>query len=246
MNKLNLNKLPNHIAIILDGNGRWAKKRLLPRTMGHRKGAFNLKDITNECNKLGISYLTVFCFSTENWTRPQAEVDYLMNAPLRYYKKYKKNLFNSTIKIQAIGRRDRFSKEFLQMIDELEENTKNHKGITLSLCIDYGSIDELTNVTKQIATEVQNGMLRPEDITEKTIQSHLYTKELPPLDLLIRTSGEYRISNFLLWQMAYSELYFTPVLWPDFNEKELHKALIDFQGRNRRFGGLKDDSSQEN
>lgn len=241
-NELDLTKIPQHIAMILDGNGRWAKKRLLPRNVGHRKGAYNLRDITTECNKLGVKYLTVYCFSTENWKRPEAEVSYLMNAPIRYYKKYKKKLFESSVKIKVIGRRDRFSQEFLNVIEELEENTKNHTGITLTLCIDYGSYDEITTAVKKIANDVKNGLLDPNDITQDTITNNLFTSDLPPLDLLIRTSGEYRISNYLLWQMAYSELYFTDILWPDFNAKELHKALISFQGRNRRYGGLKDDS----
>ncbi len=241
-NNLNLNAIPKHIAIILDGNGRWAKKRLLPRNIGHRKGAYNLKDIAIECNNIGIKYLTVYCFSTENWKRPQPEVNYLMTAPLRYYKKYKDKIFSSSIKIKVIGRRDRFTKDFLDMINEVEEKTKDHTGLILTLCVDYGSYDEITTAVKEIALEVKNGNLNIEDITSDTITNHLFTKDYPPLDLMIRTSGEYRISNFLLWQMAYSELYFTDVLWPDFNKDELIKALVNFQNRNRRFGGLKDDS----
>lgn len=238
MEKLDLNRIPEHIAIILDGNGRWAKKRFLPRNIGHRKGAFNLKDITVECDKLGIKYLTVYCFSTENWKRPEEEVNYLMTAPIRYYKKYKKKLFSSNVRIKVIGRRDRFSKEFLEVINELEANTSEHNGITLTLCIDYGSYDEITTAVKRIALDVKNGVIDPENINENTITNNLFTKDYPPLDLMIRTSGEYRISNYLLWQMAYSELYFTDVYWPDFNKDELQKALINFQNRNRRFGGL--------
>lgn len=238
MKDLDLNRIPNHIAIILDGNGRWAKKRLLPRNIGHRKGAYNLKDITIECDKLGIKYLTVYCFSTENWKRPEEEVNYLMTTPIQYYKKYKNKIFDSNIRVKVIGRRDRFSKEFLEALLEVEEKTKNHTGLTLTLCIDYGSYDEITTAVKNIALDVKNGVINPEDITADTITNNLFTKDYPSLDLMIRTSGEYRISNYLLWQMAYSELYFTDVYWPDFNKDELHKALIDFQGRNRRFGGL--------
>lgn len=238
MKELNLNALPKHIAIILDGNGRWAQKRLLPRTMGHRKGAYTLRDTAVECNRLGIQYLTVYCFSTENWKRPKDEVDYLMTTPIRYYKKYKEKIFSSSIRIQVIGRRDRFSKEFLQMIQELEENTKDHTGLTLTLCVDYGSYDEITTAAKRIAEEVKQGILNPDEITADTISHHLFTKDYPPLDFMIRTSGEYRISNYLLWQMAYTELYFTDVLWPDFDKQELHKALLDYQSRSRRFGGL--------
>ncbi len=243
MKELDQTKIPNHIAIILDGNGRWAKKRMLPRNFGHRKGAFNLKDIATKCNQLGIGYLTVFCFSTENWKRPELEVNYLMNAPMRYYKKYKQKLFDSSIRFKIIGRRDRLSAPFLKMIEELEEQTKTHTRLTLTLCIDYGSYNEIVTAVKDIAKEIQNGKLTIDEIDEDTITSHLFTKDYPPLDLLIRTSGEYRISNFLLWQMAYSELYFTDVLWPDFDEKELIKALIEYQHRNRRFGGLKDENS---
>ncbi len=239
MTKINPERIPNHIAIILDGNGRWAKKRMLPRTLGHRKGAFNIKDITTACLDFGIKYLTVFCFSTENWKRPQDEVNYIMTAPIRFLKKYHKDIVNSRAKIQAIGRRDRLSPEFLEMLNDLEESTKDHTGITLTLCIDYGSYDEITTAVKEIATEVKNGTLNIDDITEETIGNHLFTKDLPPLDLLIRTSGELRISNFLLWQLAYSELYFTDILWPDFDKKELEKAIIDYQSRDRRFGGLK-------
>lgn len=241
-NELNMELIPKHIAIILDGNGRWAKKRLLPRTMGHRQGAFNLKDITIECDKLGIKNLTVYCFSTENWKRPEEEVNYLFTTPIKYYKKYKRKIHDSNIRIKVIGRRDRVSKDFLNVINDIEENTKDHTGITLTLCIDYGSQNEITTAVKEIANKVKNGVLDVNDINEGLITNHLFTKDLPPLDLLIRTSGEYRISNYLLWQMAYSEFYFTDVLWPDFNKKELIKALISFQSRNRRFGGLKNDN----
>ena len=238
MDKLDLNRIPEHIAIILDGNGRWAKKRLLPRNIGHRKGAYNLKDITIECDKLGIKYLTVYCFSTENWKRPEQEVNYLMTTPIRYFKKYKQKVFDSNIRVKVIGRRDRFSSELLEVITELENQTSNHTGLTLTLCADYGSYDEITTAVKNIAKDVKNGLINPEDITEATITNNLFTKDYPQLDLMIRTSGEFRISNYLLWQMAYSELYFTDVYWPDFNKNELHKALINFQNRNRRFGGL--------
>lgn len=240
MKELNKDRIPNHIAIILDGNGRWAKKRFLPRNIGHRKGAFNLRDITTECNKLNIKYLTVYCFSTENWRRPEKEVSYLMTAPIRYYKKFKQQIFDSSIRIKVIGRRDRFSPEFLNVILELEENTKDHKGLTLTLCVDYGSYEELSTAFKNIALQVKNNEIAIEDINEDLITSNLYTKDYPALDLLIRTSGEYRISNFLLWQMAYSELYFTDTLWPDFNKEALYDAIYDYQQRERRFGGLKD------
>lgn len=234
------NGLPNHVAIILDGNGRWAKKRLLPRTMGHRKGAFNIKNIASYANKLGIKFLTVYCFSTENWSRPQAEVDYIMHKPVRYLERYKEDLLNSTIRITFIGRRDRIPQDFLNILTLLEEKTKDHTGLCLTLCIDYGSIDEITTAVKQIASEVLNKELDVNDITSETIFNHLYTKDIPPVDLLIRTSGEQRISNYLMLQIAYAELYFTDVYWPDFDEKEFLKALDNYEHRNRRFGGLKE------
>lgn len=240
--ELNMNNIPKHIAIILDGNGRWAKKRLLPRNIGHRKGAFNLKDIAVEADKLGIKYLTVYCFSTENWKRPNEEVNYLMTAPLQYYKKYKNKIFDSNIRIKVIGRRDRISDEFKASIEELEYRTSTHTGLTLTLCIDYGSYDEIATAVKNISTDAINGTINVDNITPELITSYLFTKDYPPLDLLIRTSGEYRISNYLLWQMAYSELYFTDVYWPDFNKNELHKAIANYQSRDRRFGAIKNEN----
>lgn len=240
-NELDLEKIPNHIAIILDGNGRWAQKRGMPRTFGHRKGAFNIRDIATESNKLKIKYLTLFCFSTENWNRPESEVKYIMTAPIRYLKRYYDSIVKSTIRIKLIGRRDRFSKEFLETVNMLEDGTKDHKGLTLIIAFDYGSYDEITNAVKKIAMDYKDNKIAIDDIDEKMIENNLYTAGFPPLDLLIRTSGEQRISNFLLWQLAYSELYFTPTFWPDFDKKELHKAIIDFQSRNRRYGGLTED-----
>jgi len=242
MQELDKNRIPEHIAIICDGNGRWAKKRLQPRTMGHRKGGFNIRDIARSCNKLGIKYVTFFCFSTENWNRPKSEVDYLMTAPLRFIKRFKKDILNGESQIRLIGRKDRLSKEFLDTFSDLEEKTKDHKGVVVSLCVDYGSYDEITTAIKEIAEDYKNNKISLNDINEELVNNHLFTKGYPKLDLLIRTSGEYRISNFLLWQLAYAELYFTDVLWPDFNEKELIKALLDYQRRDRRFGGIKDDN----
>lgn len=239
MQELNKDLLPTHIAIILDGNGRWAQKRGLPRTLGHRKGAFNLKDIASSCNKLGIKYLTVYCFSTENWNRPADEVNYLMSAPVKYYKKYRKSIATSSIKIKVIGRRDRFPKDFLDCVNNIENDTATHTGLVLTICADYGSYDEITTAMKNISQECLDGKIKVSDITPEVITNHLFTASYPPLDLLIRTSGEYRISNFLLWQLGYAELYFTDTYWPDFNEKELIKALLNYESRDRRFGGLK-------
>ena len=238
MTELDMNRIPQHIAIILDGNGRWANKRLLPRTYGHRKGAFNINKIANECNDLGIKYLTLYCFSTENWSRPKDEVDYLMRAPERMFKRLKNQIANSSIKWQFIGRRDRFNDDLLKVINDIENMTKDHTGLTLAICFDYGSHEEITQAVKKIAQEYKDDKISLDDITPELISDNLYTKGFPRLDLLIRTSGEQRISNFLLWQMSYAELYFTNTLWPDFSKEDLIKALIDFQGRKRRFGGL--------
>ncbi len=232
--------IPNHLGIILDGNGRWANKRGLPRVLGHRKGALNLIDIAKSCNKLGIKYLTVYCFSTENWKRDKSEVSYLMNQPIKYYKKYKNKLFDSNMKIDTIGRKDRIPNDLLNCLIEAKDKTKDHTGLTIVLAIDYGSQDELITAIKNISLMAKNNEIDTEEIDVNLINKNLFTKDLPPLDLLIRTSGEYRISNFLLWQIAYSEFYFTDTLWPDFNENELLKALADYSKRDRRFGSAKD------
>lgn len=232
--------VPQHIAIILDGNGRWAKKRFMPRTYGHRKGAFNIRTIARFANQIGVKYLTMYCFSTENWKRPEDEVNYLMTKPVRYIKRYYDDLIKSTIRITFIGRRDRIPSDLLNILTDLENKTRDHTGLVLTLCIDYGSFDELTTAIKNIASEVQDKKLEISDINEQCIMSHLFTKDYPAVDLMIRTSGELRLSNYLLLQSAYAELYFTDVLWPDFDEKELLKAIENYQSRNRRFGGLKE------
>jgi undecaprenyl diphosphate synthase len=232
--------VPEHVAIILDGNGRWAKKRLLPRTFGHRKGALNIRTIARYANKIGVKYLSVFCFSTENWSRPNDEVSYLMNHPVRFIKRYRDDLLNSNVKITFSGRRDRLPSPLLNALLDLEENSKGHTGMVLNLCIDYGSFDELSRGIKEMVKEIQAGKMSVEDINQQTILSHLDTRNFPPVDLLIRTSGEIRISNFLMLQIAYAELYFTDTLWHDFSERDLLKAIENYQSRNRRFGGLKE------
>ena len=240
MPELDKNRIPNHIAIILDGNGRWAKERGKPRIYGHRHGAFNLRDLAKYGNSIGIKYMTVYCFSTENWKRPDDEVNFLMNTPVWYIKRFWKTMvLNTNTKYKMIGRRDRLPKKLLNAIEEMEDATKDHDGLVLTLCIDYGSRDEITTAVKNIATSVKNGDIDVSDINEDMITNNLFTKDYPPLDLLIRTSGECRISNYLLWQLAYSELYFTDTYFPAFTPEKLEEALIDFQNRNRRFGGLK-------
>lgn len=231
--------IPQHIAIIMDGNGRWAKKRSMPRTYGHKKGSENLKDIAIVCNEFGIKALSVYAFSTENWKRPKEEIDYLMALPSEFEETFKGKFKENDIRVIFSGRRDRFPENVQELIERVEEKTKDRKGLILNICFDYGSYTEILDATKEIAKSYKKGDIKLDDINEELMTSHLYTKELPPLDLLIRTSGEERISNFLLWQLAYSELYFAKKHWPAFNRKELLKALDDFQKRNRRFGGLK-------
>jgi undecaprenyl diphosphate synthase len=238
--KIDPNKIPNHVAIILDGNGRWAKKRFLPRVMGHKEGAKNIAKVAKHASSLGISHLTVFCFSTENWNRPQDEVNFLMNLPVDFYKQYKDKILDSNIKIKVIGRRDRLRPDLVDIIEEIETKTCNNTKLTLTICLDYGSYDEITTAVKRVAMSVKNNDLNIDDITPEIIENNLFTKDYPKLDLLIRTSGEIRISNFLLWQLGYAELYFTDVFWPDFDEDELEKAIANYQSRNRRFGGLND------
>lgn len=233
--------IPKHIAIIMDGNGRWAKKRQMPRTYGHKKGTENLKTIALACNELGVEALSVYAFSTENWNRPKEEVDFLMRLPIEFEQTFKGQFEEKDIRIIFSGRKDRFNQEVLDVISRVEEKSKDRKGLILNICFDYGGRYEITEATKQLAAKVKLGDLAVKDITEDSITNHLYTKELPPLDLMIRTSGEERISNFLLWQIAYAEFIFTKTLWPAFNEKQLHKAIMQFQKRTRRFGGLKED-----
>lgn len=227
-------KLPNHLAIILDGNGRWAKKRGLPRNLGHKQGVETLIKIVRYCSDLGIKNLTVYAFSTENWNRPQKEVDYLMNLLEEYFVGIEKKLKNRNIKLKVIGEKNKLSDKLIKSINQVQENTKNNTGMIFNIAFNYGSKDEIINAVKQM---VNDNVL----ITKENLDNYLYTSESGNVDLLIRTSGEQRISNFLLWQIAYSEFYFTDVYWPDFNEKELDKALEIYQGRDRRFGGLTDE-----
>jgi undecaprenyl diphosphate synthase len=233
--------IPKHIAIIMDGNGRWAKKRGLDRTIGHKMGTENLKNIAIECKKLGVKALSVYAFSTENWKRPKAEIDYLMGLPKYFEEAFKGKFEENEIRVMFSGRRDRFPEDVKELIKRVEEKTKDRKGMILNICFDYGSYTEMLDAVKEISKEYKKGEIKLDDITEELMKSHLYTKELPNLDLMIRTSGELRISNFLLWQIAYSELYFPKVHWPAFNRKQLLKAIDNFQKRNRRFGGLKED-----
>lgn len=230
--------LPQHIAIILDGNGRWAKKRGLPRTAGHQEGAMNVREMTKLCGNLGVKALTVYAFSTENWKRPEEEVKFLMKLPLKFFDEFAPELIENDIRLKVIGNTLELPAELQKKIKELSHETKDNQTMTLTIALNYGSQDEIKQAVQQIAKEVKSGVLTVEEINEEVIENHLMTHDLPPLDLMIRTSGEQRISNYLLWQLAYAELYFTSVAWPDFKENELYEAIYDYQKRNRRFGAL--------
>lgn len=234
---MNQSPLPTHVAIIMDGNGRWAKKRFLPRLEGHRAGAKSVRNTVEECRKLGIRYLTLYAFSTENWTRPQEEVSGLMKLFIEYLKSEAATLAKNKVRLRAIGERDKLPSEILALLEDVEAQTSKEPELDLILALSYGSRQELVSTTKKIAAKVQKGELSIDEISESLIQSHLYTADIPDPDLLIRTSDEQRISNFLLWQCAYTEFVFTPVLWPDFSKEEFHKCLEEYQKRERRFGG---------
>lgn len=236
--QIDYENLPQHIGVIMDGNGRWAKKRGLPRSAGHSAGADTLKKIVTECNKMGIKYITVYAFSTENWKRPKDEVDYLMNLLMDYLVNAKTTLAGENVVIKAIGSRKELSDELCRQIEKTEEFTKDNDGIVMNIALNYGSREEITKAVKEICADVSDGRILKDDIDAELISKHLYTANQPDPDLIIRTSGEQRISNFLLWQLAYSELWFCDKLWPDFSVADLHQAIIDFQSRNRRYGGV--------
>ncbi len=222
----------------MDGNGRWAKKRGLPRTAGHYQGAKVVEQILEDADHMGIRYLTVYAFSTENWSRPQAEVKTLMNLLRTYMKTSLAKCAKNNVRIRVIGDKTILDADLQEAIRNLEQDTRNNTGISFQIAINYGGRDELRRVAAQIARQVQDGLLRPEEITEETISDHLDTAGIPDPDLLIRTSGEERISNFLIWQCAYTEYYFTDVTWPDFNKEELERAVEAYRHRERRMGGL--------
>lgn len=236
--EIDYNSLPCHIGIIMDGNGRWAKKRGLPRSAGHSAGAEALKKIVTECNKIGIKYITVYAFSTENWKRPKEEVAFLMNLLLNYLRDAERTLAGENVVIRAIGSRKELSEEIREQIVKTEKFTENNTGIIMNIALNYGAREEICEAVKKICRETATGELCTEEICEQTISDRLYTGSVPDPDLIIRTSGEERISNFLLWQSAYSELYFTKRLWPDFSRADLYDAIYEFQQRTRRFGGV--------
>lgn len=231
--------IPRHVAIIMDGNGRWAKKRLLPRAMGHSAGAKNVETICEAAWNMGIKYLTVYAFSTENWKRSEDEVSTLMKLLKQYMDGCIEKSRKNNMRVRVIGDISKLSQEMQDAIRKLEDFSKDFDGLQFTVALNYGGRDELLRSVKSMAEDVKSGKLEPGDITEELISSKLDTRELPDPDLLIRTSGELRISNFLLWQLAYTEFYFTDVFWPDFDEKELKKAVDYFGDRDRRFGGRK-------
>ena len=234
--ELDRDRIPAHIAIIMDGNGRWAKQRGLSRSMGHREGSRTLRKVVEACYHLGVKYLTAYCFSTENWSRPSEEVDQLMKLLLEYLKNAEEELKDKKVRIRVIGDRNRLSAEMQEQIRQTEQNTAHVEGLEFVIALNYGGRQELVSAIQSISEKKAAGELS--EIDEKTVSQHLYTHDIPDPDLLIRTSGEMRLSNFLIWQCSYSEFYFTDVLWPDFSEKHLKDAILAYQKRQRRFGGI--------
>lgn len=230
--------IPNHVALILDGNGRWAKKRGLPRQMGHKKGCETVEQIVEDAARLGIRYLTVYGFSTENWKRPEEEVGALMQLFRYYTKRLLKIAVESNIRVRMIGERSRFAPDIVEGINTLEEKTKDNTGLTFVIAVNYGGRDEITRAVKRVMRDCREGKISESDMTEQVFASYLDTAGIPDPDLLIRTSGELRLSNYLLWQLAYSEIYVTDCLWPDFNKEELLEAIRQYNKRERRFGGV--------
>lgn len=232
--------VPQHVAIILDGNGRWAKSKGMPRNYGHAQGSKNVERICEEAWRMGIKYLTVYAFSTENWNRPKSEVDALMKLLRNYMKTCLKTAEKNDMKIRVIGDVTALDEDIKGRIKELEEASKNNNGLNFTIAINYGSRDEMIRATRRLAQDCVDGKVEVSDIDEKLYETYLDTHGVPDPDLLIRTSGELRLSNYLLWQLAYTEFYFTDVLWPDFTKEELVKAIEQYNSRDRRFGGVKE------
>lgn len=236
LDSIDQSNLPKHLAIIMDGNGRWAKQQGFLRAFGHENGTKSVKKTITTCAKLGIEYLTLYAFSTENWNRPKLEVEALMKILINSLKKELVTLQENNIRLNAIGNLDKLPKSAQKELLDVIEKTKNNTRLTLTLALSYGSREELINAVRVISDKVKNNIISIDTIDDSIINEHLYTQNLPDVDLLIRTSGEHRISNFLLWQIAYAELYFTNVLWPDFKDQDLYEAIISYQKRERRFG----------
>ncbi|NRY62192.1 isoprenyl transferase [Clostridium beijerinckii] len=236
---LDMNNIPNHIAIIMDGNGRWAKEQNLPRSMGHRAGMESIRRILKESTRLGIKNLTLYAFSTENWARPKDEVGAIMKILVTYLKKELKECHENGVKMNVLGDMTRLPQECQDALEEALEITKNNTKINLNFALNYGGRDEIIRAIKLIGSDIKNGKLNEEDINEELVEKYLYTKGIPDPDLIIRPSGEQRLSNFLLWQCAYSEFWYSDINWPDFKEENLRKAIADYQNRDRRFGKVK-------
>ena len=236
LDSIDQTNLPKHLAIIMDGNGRWAKQQGFLRAFGHENGTKSVKKTITTCAKLGIEYLTLYAFSTENWNRPKLEVDALMKILINSLKKELVTLQENNIRLNAIGNLEKLPKTAQKELLDVIDKTKNNTRLTLTLALSYGSREELVNAVRIISDKVKNNIISLDTIDDSIINEHLYTQNLPDVDLLIRTSGEHRISNFLLWQIAYAELYFTNVLWPDFKDQDLYEAIISYQKRERRFG----------
>ena len=234
--ELDTTKLPAHVAIIMDGNGRWAKKRLLNRVNGHEKGSDTVRAVVRACREIGISYLTLYAFSTENWQRPKAEVEALMTLLRNFLRSEQKELVENNIRLRTIGQTDRLPAKVQQALHQTISATEDNTAMTLILALSYGSRAEIIRMVQELASQAQHGEIDSKSITAELIADHLYTRDIPDPDLLIRTSGEMRISNFLLWQIAYTEIFVTPTLWPDFSRDELLEILIDYQSRERRYG----------
>jgi undecaprenyl diphosphate synthase len=236
LDNIDKTRLPEHIAIIMDGNGRWAKKQGLLRTLGHERGSESVREIIQACVQLGVQNLTLYAFSTENWNRPKLEVDTLMKILVKQLRKELSTFEEQNIRLNTIGNFDKLPTSVQSELNAVKEKTKDNTKMTLTLALSYGAREEMVNAVKSISDKVKNNIISIDSIDDSIINEHLYTHNLPDVDLLIRTSGEHRISNFLLWQIAYAELYFTDILWPDFKEQDLYEAIISYQKRERRFG----------
>ncbi len=233
-------RLPRHVAVIMDGNGRWAKRRYKDRLFGHESARGTVKRVIKTCSELGIGYLTLFTFSSENWKRPALEVEGLMRLLVSTLRQERDELHSNGVRVKHVGRRDRLPSYVLETLDDVMELTGNNGGLVLTLAIDYGGRQEIVEAARSIARDAAAGRLDPDELDEEAFASRLWTADVPDPDLLIRTAGEYRVSNFLLWQMAYTEFYIVPTLWPDFSRRELLEALVEYQRRDRRFGGVND------
>lgn len=236
---IKLEGIPKHIAIIMDGNGRWAKKKSLPRSMGHKAGVEAIRDIVSECSNLGVKYLTLYAFSTENWIRPKEEVTVLMRLLVEYLKKEFEELNSKGVVINSIGDISKLPIECQIELRNAYEKTKNNKGLILNLALNYGGRDEIVHAFKRMYEDIKRGKVSEDDICEDVLSKYMYTGGIPDPDIIIRPSGEQRLSNFMLWQCAYSEFWYSNIYWPDFKKENLEKAIIDYQNRDRRFGGIK-------